>query len=235
MLLRSRSPFTCNDESDETGIIVVGRDRQSRQHFYVLEDCSGKYSPDGWASRAAYAYHTWRADRVVGEANNGGDMVESTMRHADPNISFTAVHASRGKIIRAEPIAALYEQHRVHHVGSFAALEDQLCDFNPSTGTYSPDRLDALVWALTALSEDGLEGGWLLESAHRHAEARKRHQVRIGHDKPEDIERKLAWAQKLQAGKHTCALEPLVKSAALAILRKHSNRQCRRAADMCSV
>lgn len=144
---------TSNEDSDETGIIAAGVDRQHPPHFYVLDDRSLVASPDGWAAKAVHCYHVQRADRIVGEVNNGGEMVEAVIRHKDPNVSFKAVHASRGKAIRAEPISALYEQNRVHHVGSFPQLEDQLCDWNPQTDTDSPDRLDALVWALTELSE----------------------------------------------------------------------------------
>ena len=98
-------------------------------------------------------YHDVKADRVIGEVNNGGDMIESLLRTVDPNVSYEAVTATRGKLIRAEPIAALYEQGRVHHVGAFPELEDQMCDFDPLTSPRSPDRMDALVWAMTKLSD----------------------------------------------------------------------------------
>jgi len=90
-------------------------------------------------------------DRIVGEVNNGGDLIENVLRTVDPQVSYRSVHASRGKYLRAEPIAALYEQGRVHHVGMFAELEDQLCSFVPNEFNGSPDRLDAAVWALTEL------------------------------------------------------------------------------------
>jgi phage terminase large subunit-like protein len=137
-----------SETSDETGIIVAGVDDQDRG--YVLEDLSGKYTPTEWASKTVVAYHRWVADRIVAEKNQGGAMVESTIRVIDPNVPITLVHASRGKVARAEPISALYEQGRVHHVGMFSELEDQLCAFEPGS-TKSPDRLDALVWALTDL------------------------------------------------------------------------------------
>jgi phage terminase large subunit-like protein len=121
----------------------------------VLEDASGRYQPHEWAQRAIGLYRKHKADRIVGEVNNGGEMVASTIRMIDPNVSFKAVHATRGKVVRAEPCSALYEQSRVHHVGTFARLEDQLCsftsDFNRGAAGYSPDRLDALVWALSEL------------------------------------------------------------------------------------
>ena len=144
---------TSNEDSDETGIVVAGVDEND--HGYVLDDLSGRFSPDAWARCAINAYHSQRADRIVAEVNNGGDLVETTIRTIDRNVPYRAVHASRGKRVRAEPIAALYEQKRVHHVGMFAALEDQMCQWDASAGAKSPDRLDALVWALTELMIDG--------------------------------------------------------------------------------
>lgn len=151
---------TSREDSDETGIITAGRGPApdgwkgaTGPHFYVLADDSCVESPDKWARTAIHRYHDSKSDRMIAETNNGGEMVELTLRNVDRNVSFRAVTASRGKAIRAEPIAALYEQGRVHHVGSFATLEDQLCDWNPLTSPYSPDRLDALVWALSDLSE----------------------------------------------------------------------------------
>jgi phage terminase large subunit-like protein len=135
--------------SDETGIITVGLG--SDGHAYVLEDLSGHYSPDGWGRRAVAAYDRRQADIIVAEVNNGGDMVGHTINTVRSNVHFKAVHASRGKRVRAEPVAALYEQGKVHHVGAFAELEDQLTTWDSSTGEESPDRLDALVWALTEL------------------------------------------------------------------------------------
>lgn len=139
---------TSKGESDETGIIVAGK---SGEEFYVLDDYSCKASPQGWASKAVTAYHEYNADRVMAETNQGGDMVESTIKEVE-HVPFEQVKASRGKRIRAEPIAALYEQERVFHTESFGELEDQLCTWKP--GDDSPDRLDALVWALTELKEE---------------------------------------------------------------------------------
>lgn len=157
---------TSKEESDETGIVSTGRDKRFPPHFYVFEDNSDIMTPDGWAKRAVNSYHANKADRIIGEVNNGGEMVESTVRHVDPNVSYKAVHASRGKVVRAEPISALYEQNRVHHVGILGKLEDQMTDFNPSTyrpGTDpSPDRMDALVWGLTELA-DSYSGDGLVE------------------------------------------------------------------------
>jgi phage terminase large subunit-like protein len=110
-------------------------------------------SPHGWARAALAAYARYEADRLVAEVNNGGELVESLLRQIDPEVSYRAVRASRGKVLRAEPVAALYEQGRIKHCGTFAALEDQMCGLTsdgPSDGK-SPDRVDALVWALTEL------------------------------------------------------------------------------------
>jgi len=147
-----------NEDSNETGIVCGGKTRgpDGEDHYYILEDASAVYTPVEWATESIALYRGKMADRVVAEVNNGGDMVESTLRNVDPSVSYRAVHASRGKAIRAEPISALYEKKRVHHVGSFAALEDQMCaftsDFDRKTAGYSPDRMDALVWLLTELS-----------------------------------------------------------------------------------
>lgn len=141
-------PATTNkDDSDETGIIVAGVGRDG--YAYVLEDLSGKYSPNGWARKAVSAYKKYDGDRIVGETNQGGDMVENVIRGHDTNVSYKEVRATRGKQIRAEPIASLYEQGKVFHIGQLSKLEDQLCTWEP--GNDSPDRLDALVWALTEL------------------------------------------------------------------------------------
>ncbi len=146
---------TSREDSDLTGIVAAGRDNQSPAHFYVLEDASLIDTPMGWAHQVVKTFSTQEGDRVVAEVNNGGDLVEAVVRSVDPNIPYTAVHATRGKQVRAEPIAALYEQGRVHHVGAFPELEDQMCDWDPLTSTKSPDRMDALVWALTELSAEG--------------------------------------------------------------------------------
>ena len=139
---------TAHETSDETGMVVVGLGTDG--HGYVLADRSLRASPDGWARAAVAAYTSWQADRIVAEANNGGDLVETVLRMVDPNVPYRAVRASRGKVSRAEPVAALYEQGRVHHVGVFERLEDQMSTYTPET-SQSPDRLDALVWALTDL------------------------------------------------------------------------------------
>ena len=135
--------------SAETGIVVAGI--ASDGTGYVLADLSGRYRPEEWAGRAIAAFRAHGADRVVGETNNGGDLVEATLRAVDATVPFRAVTASRGKRVRAEPIAALYEQRRVRHVGRLPGLEDQMVGWRPLDGGPSPDRVDALVWALTEL------------------------------------------------------------------------------------
>ena len=138
---------TSKASSDETGIVVAARGVDGRG--YVLADLSGRYTPDQWARVALRAYTSHRADRIVAEVNNGGEMIGHTIKTLAPNVPYKAIHASRGKRTRAEPIAALYEQGRVSHVGSFPMLEDQMCTWDASDGSPSPDRLDAVVWALS--------------------------------------------------------------------------------------
>ncbi|MBA7618923.1 hypothetical protein ES703_26255 [subsurface metagenome] len=141
---------SAREESSDTGIIVAGIAQVGdKMHGYILDDLTIKGTPDQWATAAVTGYHKALADKIIGEVNNGGDMVEHTVRTVDPTVPFKSVHASRGKYVRAEPVSALYEQGRVHHVGFFSDLEDQLCEWVP--GDTSPDRLDALVWALTEL------------------------------------------------------------------------------------
>lgn len=148
-------PVSSGDGADECGIVVVGVKTQGPPtdwRGYVLEDASVQgMKPLGWAEAAVDAAHRWKADRIVAEVNQGGDLVESVVRQVDPLVSYRGVHASRGKRARAEPVSALYEQGKVFHRGSFAKLEDQMCQMglNGYLGKGSPDRLDALVWGLT--------------------------------------------------------------------------------------
>lgn len=144
-----------DDGGDSIGIVIAGKGLDGRG--YVLGDWTCKLSPSGWARRAVEAFEHFDADRIVAERNFGGAMVEHTIRTVSPDVSYKEVVASRGKIARAEPIAALYEQGRVSHVGAHSELEDQLCMFGPNgfIGEGSPDRADALVWALTELMLDG--------------------------------------------------------------------------------
>jgi len=148
---------TNNEDSDETGIVVVGKDINNE--YYVLEDATGKYSPDAWAKKAINCYYEWNADRIVAEVNNGGDLVERLLRGVDDNIPYRSVRATRGKMVRAEPIAALYEQRRVHHMGYFPELESQMCSYIGETKP-SPDRLDALVWGMTEISKSKGNVNW---------------------------------------------------------------------------
>jgi phage terminase large subunit-like protein len=141
---------TSGEDSDETGIITAGASNDG--HFYVLSDDTLRATPNEWGKRAIDAFRKWKADRIVAETNNGGDMVVMVLQQVDRNAPVTKVHATRGKRVRAEPISALYEQYRVHHVGGFPQLEDQMVMWTPET-TDSPDRLDALVWALTELKD----------------------------------------------------------------------------------
>jgi phage terminase large subunit-like protein len=141
----------------ETGIVVAGLGMDG--HGYVLGDYSLRSTPAEWAAKVVAAYNEFGADRIVAEVNQGGAMVEHTVRTADKSVAYKGVRAARGKATRAEPISALYEQGRVHHVGAFGKLEDQMCQWTP--GDDSPDRMDALVWALTELMIDTKKvGAW---------------------------------------------------------------------------
>jgi phage terminase large subunit-like protein len=140
------------EDSADTGIVPVALRRDG--HVMVLEDLTCHESPLEWARIAVSAYHRWRADRIVGEVNNGGDLVEANIRAVAPNVSFRSVRASRGKAVRAEPIAALYEQGRVHHVGNLPDLEAEMTTYVPMHDMKSPDRMDALVWGITELLID---------------------------------------------------------------------------------
>lgn len=148
---------TSKPTSSETGIVVVGMAPMTIKgntlpHFFVLEDLSGRYTPNGWATIASGAYHDYEADCVIGEKNNGGDMVESTLANVDDSVVFEEVWASRGKAPRAGPVVAVYQQGRVHHVGLHRDLEDQCCQWEPGQkGQASPDRMDALVWGVSSM------------------------------------------------------------------------------------
>lgn len=154
-----------NEGSDETGIIAAAKGVDG--FWYVLDDRSGIYTPDEWARVAVAMYRDFSADRMIGEANNGGEMIEAVLRNVDPNVSYKSVRATKGKVIRAEPVAALYEQGRVRHVGTLAVLEDQMCmfssDYDRAKAKYSPDRMDALVWAMTELAVEQMPGDNILE------------------------------------------------------------------------
>lgn len=140
------------EDSDSTGIVTCGLSADG--HYYVLDDSTLKASPQEWATVAVQAFDKYKADRIVAETNNGGDLVIHLLQQVKPSVPTKKVTATRGKALRAEPIAALYEQGRVHHIGYFGKLEDQMCEYEPGVTTDSPDRMDALVWALTELSEN---------------------------------------------------------------------------------
>jgi phage terminase large subunit-like protein len=166
---------TGGEEADECGIVAAGVDPDGMG--WVLADASGRYQPTEWAKRAIELYHRLHADCIVAETNFGGKMVEATLRAIDRNVAYRAVTASRGKIARAEPVAALYEQRRVHHFGTFVELEDQMCAFTTAfdraKAGFSPGRVDALVWALTDLILQPMASWGLYELYHQQAEAAK--------------------------------------------------------------
>ena len=143
---------TSKSSSDETGIIVAGRGIDN--HYYILDDKSGIFSPDVWIRRSLELFYKWEADRIVCEVNNGGDLIEKLLRVQDVNVPYTSVRATRGKILRAEPVSSLYERNLVHHHKYFKELEEQMCSYTADT-IKSPDRLDALVYALTNLQSSG--------------------------------------------------------------------------------
>ena len=140
--------ITANMESDETGIVVCAKDSNGKG--YVLEDLSGKYTPNEWAKIAMQAAKNWNVDCIVAEKNQGGLMVESVLRSQGTTNRIKLVSATQGKYVRAEPIYSLYEQHKIFHVGNFPILESQMITFDPEKGK-SPDRVDALVWGFTEL------------------------------------------------------------------------------------
>ena len=140
---------TSDPDSDETGIVTAGIGTDD--HCYILDDLTGIYTPTEWARRAIGAYTTRKADRIIGEANNGGDLIEQVLRTLNSDVSYSKVWASRGKVTRAEPVVALYEQHRIKHVGSLPELEAEMTTWAAKEGEKSPNRVDALVWAVTEL------------------------------------------------------------------------------------
>lgn len=142
---------SASSNGDEAGIITAGR---KGQDYYTLADDSVQGSPQVWAQAVVTAYHKYKANLIVAEKNNGGEMVEAVIKQVDPQVPVKLVHASRGKATRAEPIAAISEQGRDHHVGNFPALESELCLWMP--GDASPNRLDAKVWAITELMSGGV-------------------------------------------------------------------------------
>ena len=149
---------TSGEDSDETGIVGAGVGADGRG--YVLADASCRMPPADWARRAINLYHELEADRIVAEANNGGDLVSTVIHAVDSTVPVTLVHASRGKRTRAEPVSALYEQGKVFHLEQLPELEDQMCSYTGAPGEDSPDRMDALVWALTEVMNISTEATW---------------------------------------------------------------------------
>ncbi len=198
---------TSGEDADETGIVVAGID--DRGHGYVIDDRSDRLPPIDWARAAIELYRRERADRIVAETNAGGEMVENTIRMVDSNVSYKAVHAMRGKVVRAEPVAALYEQDRIHHIGAFPTLEDQMCgfttDFDRKAAKFSPDRVDALVWAFTELLVEGMESQGIYDLTRRQSEAlaaAKAAEVAKGRPVPSYAIGSMEWAAQ-QAEKET--------------------------------
>ena len=148
---------TANANSDETGIIVAGVDEDDK--YFILDDKSGKFTPDNWARLVIEQFYRYNANLIVAETNNGGDLVERLLRTIDKNVPYKSVTATRGKMLRAEPVSALYEQKKVFHTDLFPTLEDQMCTYT-GENKKSPDRLDALVWALTELSSSSRKALW---------------------------------------------------------------------------
>ncbi|MDD3586414.1 MAG: phage terminase large subunit [Thermoguttaceae bacterium] len=146
---------TSSERSDLTGIVVAGKKAyRGKYHYYILDDASLPGTPVEWARRVVHALRQYNADRIVAEVNQGGDLVVSMLRNIDETVPVRTVHATRGKIVRAEPIAALYEQGLVHHVGELLELENEMISYTGLDSEQSPDRMDALVWALTDLTKN---------------------------------------------------------------------------------
>lgn len=145
---------TSNEESDMTGIVVAGIDINGI--CYILEDATDRFTPEGWATKAVELYGKYEADRIVAERNQGGEMVRHTIKTVNETVPIRLVHASRGKYARAEPVSSLYERGKVKHTKGLDALEDQMVQWEPLGSIGSPDRLDALVWAVTDLALKGV-------------------------------------------------------------------------------
>ncbi|MEM7546692.1 MAG: terminase family protein [Pseudomonadota bacterium] len=151
-------PVTSGEKADECGIVVAGIGGVPECAYVMADRSSRGDTPERWARRAVDAYHEFGADRIVAEVNQGGELVGTLIRQVDPEVSYKSVSASRGKVTRAEPVSALYEQGRVKHLGRFSELEDQMRSFGSDDMVGSPDRVDALVWAITELMLAGQRG-----------------------------------------------------------------------------
>jgi phage terminase large subunit-like protein len=211
-----------NEDSDDTGIVVVARGPHidvpdapcviphCPGHGYVLEDLTQHAAPNIWAAAAVAAYDRWKADRIVAEANNGGDMIGDLVHAVRAGVAYSKVTATRGKRIRAEPIAALSEQNRIHFLGVFPELESQLNTWDPELTKDSPDRLDAYVWGMTYLGLIGGQGAAFLQVMKDEIEGRPEHQVPAKLKSPRGLELRLASNERteLRAGcKHRFQVE----------------------------
>lgn len=146
---------TGNDTSDDTGIIPCGKfEMNGEMHYCVLDDRTYHGRVEGWGQKVAHTYNDFKADKVIGEVNQGGDLVEMNIRNYDRHIAYDSVRATRGKAVRAEPIADLYRRGYVHHIGEFTELEDQMCSWTDEAGE-SPNNMDALVWGISYLAGIG--------------------------------------------------------------------------------
>jgi predicted phage terminase large subunit-like protein len=154
---------TSGETADETGIVVAGLAHDGKG--YVFADGSSRLGPNEWAARVVRLYHDWKADVIVAEANNGGEMVRQVIRAHDATANVVLVNATRGKTTRAEPVSALYARGKVIHADTLPELEDQMCSYTGAPGEKSPDRMDALVWALTNLMVQGSWGSGMVASA----------------------------------------------------------------------
>lgn len=148
---------TSTGSQDETGIVVAGEGFDG--HYYVLKDATELFTPAEWGKATVGVYKQFKADRIIAEVNQGGDLVEMNIHNVDRTVPVKKVRATRGKLIRAEPISALYEEGRVHHVGMFSEMEEEMCSYCGDGD--SPNRLDAVVWALTELSQNELDEFWI--------------------------------------------------------------------------
>ena len=189
---------TGGEEADECGIVAAGVDEDGK--CWVLADASGRYQPTEWAKRAIDLYYRVKADRIVAETNFGGQMVEATIRAIDLNVAYRAVTASRGKVARAEPVSALYEQRRVHHVGTFPELEDQMCaftsPFDRARAGFSPGRVDALVWSLTDLVLQPMKGAGMFERLrHEHEQRQAEQRSKLQPVKTEYAKGSMEWLE----------------------------------------
>jgi phage terminase large subunit-like protein len=210
-----------NEDSDDTGIVVVARGPHidvpdpcviphCPGHGYMLEDLTQHAAPNVWVKEAVAAYDRWKADRIVAEVNNGGDMIGDLVHAVRAGIAYSKVTATRGKRIRAEPIAALSEQNRIHFLGVFPELEQQLNTWDPELSKDSPDRLDAFVWGMTYLGLIGGQGAAFLQVMKDELDSRPQHQTppelkalpRQASDKPPDLQKycKHRWQRDGSAG-----------------------------------